>query len=94
LNKQAIIVSLSHKTPVDRLPGALAYAMPFEGVHIELFCDRIGNAPEITHILEGTDEHSDRGIMKARWNARDFAEMLRIPLAFGPQDVVKLHLGI
>ena len=29
-------------------------------------------AHEIAHLLEGTDLHSDSGIMKARWNSSDY----------------------
>jgi hypothetical protein len=106
---QTIAISFSHQTPADRLPGALAYALPYEGVHIEVFYDRIeqGYPPdirpallahvlvhEITHILEGVSQHSDRGIMKAHWDAGDRAGMLRIPLSFAPQDVVMIHEGL
>jgi len=108
-NDQTIAISFSHQTPSDRLPGALAYALPYEGVHIEVFYDRIedGYGPdvrttllahvlvhEITHILEGVSQHSDRGIMKAHWDADDRAGMLRIPLSFAPQDVVMIHEGL
>ena len=34
---QALIISYSHHTPKDKLPGALANALPFEGTHIEIF---------------------------------------------------------
>jgi hypothetical protein len=37
----AIRISFSTSTPKNRLPGALAYARPFEGVHIEIFYDRV-----------------------------------------------------
>jgi hypothetical protein len=108
-SEQTIAISFSHQTPADRLPGALAYALPYEGVHIEVFYDRIehGYGPdmrsallahvlvhEITHILEGVSQHSDRGIMKARWDADDRGEMLRIPLPFAPQDIVMIHEGL
>jgi hypothetical protein len=107
-NDQTIAISLSHQTPAERLPGALAYALPYEGVHIEVFYDRIAIAEpdmrtallahvlvhEITHILEGVSRHSDRGIMKAHWDADDRAGMLRIPLSFAPQDVVMIHEGL
>jgi len=86
----------------------LAYAFPYEGVHIEVFYDRIDyGAPdvrtallahvlvhEITHILQGVSRHSDNGVMKARWDASDRAGMVRIPLAFEPQDVVLIHEGL
>src|SRR4051794_33497392 len=37
----AIIIAVSHQTPNDRHPGALAYAMPFERTRIVVFYDRV-----------------------------------------------------
>jgi hypothetical protein len=77
-------------------PEALAYSQPFEGRHVRIFDDRVLNiAPgrvscvlayvlvhEITHILQGTDWHSDSGIMKRRWDVKDYAQMQRGTLFF------------
>ena len=79
-NPDAMVVSLMTSTPKTFHPGALAYALPYEGVHIEVFYDRIAQADpdlqpslmanvivhEISHILQGIDRHSTGGIMKAR----------------------------
>ena len=37
----ALTVSISDNTPANQLPGALAYALPYEGTHIVVFYDRI-----------------------------------------------------
>src|SRR5260370_16179296 len=64
---QAIMISLMTSTPRTFHPGALAYALPYEGVHIQVFYDRIEIADprllpsllanvivhEISHILQG-----------------------------------------
>ena len=104
----AIAISLAPQTPVGFLPGALAFARPYEGVHITVFWDRIQQTPrpapaavilahvlvhEITHVLEGVDRHSDSGIMKARWTNRDYAAMAWKPLPFSSEDIWLVHLG-
>src|ERR1051326_1809003 len=38
---QAIVISLSFRTPNSLQPVALAYALPYEGAHIRVFYDRI-----------------------------------------------------
>ena len=107
--KRAIVVSLSYQTPQRQLPNAWAYALPYEGTHIVLFYDRLqrtvvpARVPillahvlvhEITHILQGTVRHSDRGIMKAQWAASDFFEMGRKPLGFTSADVAMIRRGM
>ena len=42
---EGILITLSDETPGDVLPGALAYALPFEGTHIVVFYDRVKNKP-------------------------------------------------
>jgi hypothetical protein len=103
----AIRISFSTSTPRNRLPGALAYSKPFEGVHIEIFYDRVRQnsiypyrvlahvlVHEITHILQGTAVHSEIGIMKARWTPEDFANMRVKSLPFTPADLELIHLGL
>ncbi len=103
-----IVVSLSTNTPRTLLPGALAYALPFEGTHIEVFYDRINRVGpavvtpllahvlvhEITHILQGTNIHSESGIMKARWEPDDYLHMETKPLAFTERDVILILSGL
>jgi hypothetical protein len=102
----AIRISVTTETPEDLKVGALAYALPYEGTHIRVFYDRIaGRYPqdlvprvlayvfvhEITHIIQGDSGHSDRGVMKAYWDADD---LLGRPLAFTPRDIDLIMRGL
>ena len=107
-SSRKIVVELADKTPPDFQPGALAYATPYEGQHIRIFCDRIGTenlsprfyllahvlVHEISHLLEGTCWHSDHGIMKAKWTGEDLAQMQRRPLGFTDEDIRLIHSGL
>jgi hypothetical protein len=105
----AVYISFSEHTPEQRKPGALAYAMPYEGTHIVVFLDRIAAsvnidrfdallahvlAHEITHILQGVTCHSDSGLMKARWGRREFQAMVNAPLPFTRADIQMIKQGI
>jgi hypothetical protein len=86
---------------------ALAFAQPFEGT-IVVFLDRVqalkrNGTPsvmahvlvhEIAHVLEGIDRHSATGIMKARWDDRDYDEMRSKPPAFAQEDVTLIYNGL
>ncbi len=105
--RDAMVVSFMTSTPKAFCPGALAYALPYEGVHIQVFYDRIAQsdpelAPslmahvivhEITHILQGIARHSASGIMKAMWTSSDYTQMKRGLLRFTALDVVMIHDG-
>ena len=98
---EAVYVSFSSRTPASDHPGASAYALPYEGTHVVVFLDRVKDlapsavglllgynmAHEITHILEGTARHSESGIMKAHWDAKDHYQMSLGQLSFAPEDV-------
>jgi hypothetical protein len=102
----AIVIELVDRTPAGFLPRAWAYALPFEGVHIRIFWDRMQfeTCPqtllahvmvhEITHILQGVDRHSAEGIMNTRWTARERHTLERAPLHFTEEDVRLIYLGI
>ena len=89
-------------------PDALAYALPYETTHIEVFNDRLRAHParglpillahvlvhEITHVLQGVPRHSLSGIMRARWSTEDYNEMIFRPLRFTAADVDLIRLGI
>jgi hypothetical protein len=103
----AIAIEFVTDTPDTLLPGGLAYALPYEGVHIGIFWDRIkaaGPYPrqllahvmvhEITHILQGSNGHSEEGIMKAHWSERDKSDMQARPLGFSQQDVLLINRGM
>jgi hypothetical protein len=105
---EGIHITLTGQTPATLQPGALAYALPYEGTHIRVFRDRIeANQPalvphllahvlvhEIIHILEGCTRHSDRGVMKAHWGGADFAQMLWSELPISQEDTDLVHAGI
>jgi len=104
--KEGIGIELVTHTATSQCPGALVYTRPYEGVHIQIFWDRIQRTPlpkkvlghvmvhEITHILEGIDRHSEEGIMRAHWSEDDFGAMGVKPLPFAPEDVSLIHLGL
>jgi hypothetical protein len=107
--EKPIVVEMITDTPTTLLPGALAFARPYEGVHITVFYDRVRAATEpeltpnllahvlvheITHVLQGTCRHSDTGVMKARWNHEDYMEMSVKPLSFTEEDVLLIRAGL
>jgi hypothetical protein len=105
---QGIQITLSDWTPPSLMPGALAYAQPFERAHIRPFYDRISQngtvllphllahvlVHEITHVLQGSDWHSREGVMKAHWTEKDYYRMLRKPLGFTADDIELIHRGL
>lgn len=106
---QGILLSLTDETPATLFPGALGYSLPYEGSHIRLFWDRIAQdrrqvllpsllahvmVHEITHMLQGINEHSAEGIMKARWTQDDFSRMIAKPLPFSDRDVEMIYRGL
>jgi hypothetical protein len=107
--ESAIVIHLAEQAPADYLAGALAFAKVYEGVHITVFWDRIECqrrfAPpvvvlahvlvhEITHILQGVDRHSESGVMKSQWTAKDQHAMASKPLQFTPLDVQLIAHGL
>jgi hypothetical protein len=103
---RSIAIEIVTGPPAKFMPGTLAYAFPYEGLHIRVFWDRIrGYATprevlahvmvhEITHILEGEPRHSAEGIMKAHWTAADVSAMARKPLGFAPEDIKLIFEGL
>jgi hypothetical protein len=100
---------MTSHTPEDDHPGALAAARPFEGTHIRVFYDRVQSATlpariptllahvlvhEITHIVQGTDQHSRVGVMKARWEPEDYSQMARSLLDFTEEDLPGIRNGL
>ena len=89
-------------------PGALAFAAPYEGVHVTIFSDRVQMGDrratqavlahvlvhEITHILQGFVRHSESGIMRAQWTSQDYADMVWRPLSFTADDIRLIHSGL
>lgn len=108
-NQRPIVVEMLPKTPDKRLPGALAFARPYEGVHVDVFYDRVeavtegGSTPivlahvlvhEIAHVLQGINRHSKTGVMKACWSRQDYEQMDRAPLPFTEEDLALIQLGL
>jgi hypothetical protein len=106
---RGLVVRVSHETPVNQHPGALAYALAFERTHIVLFYDRVlaaaspavtpyllGHvlAHEIVHMLQGIEQHSASGLMKARWDNRDFVEMQLAHLKLSKDDLDLIGRGL
>ena len=104
-----IHITLADHAPDTLQRGALAYALPYGGTHIRVFRDRIDGASqpalvphllahvlvhEIIHILQGCTWHSDRGVMKVRWNGADFAQMLWSELPIAQEDIDLVRAGI
>jgi hypothetical protein len=104
-----IVIRMSGRTPRDYCRGALAYALPYEGVHITVFFDRVQQAVapylvpillahvlvhEITHVLQAVNGHSQEGVMKARWDDGDYARMAQQPLSFTEADVLLIQNGL
>jgi len=109
LPRNFVIVEMAGQTPKEFYPGALAYAMPYDGIHIKVFYDRVHTAVysrtvpallahvfvhEITHVLQGFIRHSNVGIMKAHWDVNDYLLMQSKPLAFTQEDVKFVRLGL
>jgi len=81
-----------------------------EGVTITVMYDRIREAAqesrreqailahvlahEISHVLQGTNQHSETGLMKARWNGQDYDAMQQKPLEFTSFDVTLIQNGL
>lgn len=49
---------------------------------------------EIAHILEGLNDHSPEGIMKATWTEADIKGMTVKPLSFTPGDIRLIRAGL
>jgi len=106
--RDPIMLRITTGTPKDYYPGALGSALPYEGIHIRIFYDRIQQvrpdlvvpvlahvlAHETAHILMGTDSHSDIGVMKFRWNRNELEYMAVRPLTFSVFDISLLNSGI
>jgi hypothetical protein len=104
----AIRISFSDRTDRNFRSEALAYALPYEATHIQVFYDRLRHHPtsqqpvllahvlvhEITHILQGVSRHSASGIMMAQWSAIEYADMAFEPLRFTDEDIALIRTGL
>ena len=108
VEERPMVVRFAASTPASDHPGALAFAVPYEGVHIKIFYGRVkAGAPritqvvlahvlvhEMTHILQGIDRHSETGIMKAHWTAQDYTDMAWKALSFTSDDIDRIQYGV
>jgi hypothetical protein len=102
------IIELIDNTPGEYRPNALAFATPYEGVHIKVFFDRVVRmdreypdailghvlAHEITHLIEGVKRHSKTGLMKAWYSPSEIAGMRKHPMAIAEEDIVLIRLSL
>ena len=106
---RAIVIRMAEDTPAKYLPGAMAFALPYQGEQITVFYDRLKQAVvpftvptllahvlvhEITHVLQGIKRHSESGVMKPHWDGDDYMAMGKKPLPFTEADVVLIHRGL
>ncbi len=107
---KTVILGFAVNAPAQDHPGAMAYAQPYERVHIVVLFDRIEKstggpgqastllahvmAHEITHLLQGISRHSPSGVLKAQWNAQDLLQMTSQPLPFTADDIDLIQLGL
>ncbi len=106
---KSILIGLDDTTPPALYPGALAWAQPYEGTQIRIFNDRLARnhgpahvpvvlahvlVHEIAHLLQGISRHSNHGVMKSKWEKRDFMQMVWEPLTFTEEDVALIHRGL
>lgn len=89
---------------------AIAYTKPFASgtKEINVYCDRIVArrrarerhilthvlVHELGHVLQGTDQHANWGIMRASWEDRDFDAMRTESLEFTPADIDLINRGL
>jgi hypothetical protein len=106
---RGLLVTVSRETPTNQHPGALAYALPYERTHVVLFYDRVLTAasPSVTpyllghvlahegvHLLQGVEQHSASGLMKARWEHGDYLDMQRMHLKLTQDDLNLIDRGL
>ena len=104
----AIRITFSDRADRNFRSLALAYALPYEATHIQVFYDRLRQHPtrlqpvllahvlvhEIAHILQGVSRHSASGIMMARWGSSEYDEMVVKPLRFTDEDIRLIRVGL
>ena len=78
---------------VESFATGLPRSSPFAG---RLVPSLLGHVlvHEIIHILEGSDHHSDEGVMKRHWTTEDLYQMSYRTLPFDPLDVELIQRGL
>ena len=108
-DRDPILLTVLSTTPKDYFPGAFGVSWPFEGVHTQVFLDRVmllssagisspvlghAIAHEIAHMLSGTNAHSASGVMKVRWSRAELRDMAANPMRFTALDLLLLKNGL
>jgi hypothetical protein len=104
------VIRLQYESCQRPEEGSAGTAQPYEGSTVVIYYDRLrwaeqhlmlaprllGHvlAHEIAHNLEGIARHSDAGMMKAAWTARDYEEMTLRNLPFEPLDIELIQRGM
>jgi|RhiMetdeSRZDD1v2_1073273.scaffolds.fasta_scaffold942626_2 hypothetical protein len=103
-----VVIWFRHKAPNDLAPEVLAWALPYEGKTIEVFHDRVRQsthsylgdlmghvlAHEIAHVLQGIARHSQSGVLKPSWSAKERLAMSFRPLQFTQHDAELIRQGV
>lgn len=107
--RRHFVIALEDDPPAGNSPRTLASALPYEGVHVQVFYMRLRGSVdrfevpyllayvlvhELTHMMQGTDIHSSSGVMKACWNHDDHQAIRSGSLGFTPQDVLLIREGL
>lgn len=106
--REPVRVRIWTHTPADYHRGASGTSQPYDGVHAEIFLDRmqrsvqgsvltalVGHvlAHEIAHVLGGTDGHST-GVMQPFFSPEDLRKMTILPLRFPMSYIIVLQDGV
>ncbi|HLK19726.1 MAG TPA: hypothetical protein VKT81_12260 [Bryobacteraceae bacterium] len=69
---------------------------PIFAEHMEYADSILGHvlAHEIAHVLERVDAHGESGLMRARWDARDFTSMKFNTFHFAPEDAQTIRESV
>ena len=51
-------------------------------------------AHEVAHMFQAVEHHSASGVMKKKWDYRDYVEMQRRPLRFTEEDLLLIRQGL
>src|SRR5215469_6151871 len=74
-------VQEKHSCPLPSKPDIVPYLLAYTLVY------------QITYLLQRTDWRSDTGVMKARWDSRDFWKTARMQLPFTEMVLIRFGLA-
>ena len=106
--REPVRVRVWAHTPIDYHRGASGTSRPYDGVHAEIFLDRMQSsvegavltalvghvlAHEIAHVLGGSDGHA-AGVMRPSFSREDIRRMALVPLRFPESYVILIRDGV